>query len=148
MIRAEVLEIMMYSCVTWSPRACHNDTLRRAHHSFLTCCIGWRKNNRTDRSISYLDTLMKMGSESVEAVIRRKRILFTGFVVRIRTGIFPHKKKKKKKCPTSGTINSLVHKIRLHGRQGKGTTESFSREKLRQAPQKEGGEMLCDLSPV
>ena len=27
------------------------------------------------------------------------------------------------------TINSLVHKIRLHGRRGKGTTESFSREK-------------------
>ena len=39
---------------------------------------------------------------------------------------------------------SLVHKIRLHGRRGKRTTESFSREKLRQAPQKEGGEILCD----
>ena len=38
----------------------------------------------------------------------------------------------------------IVHKIRLHGRRGKGTAESFSREKLRQAPQKEGGEILCD----
>ena len=37
------------------------------------------------------------------------------------------------------TINSLVHKIRLHGRRGKGMAESFSREKLRHAPQKEGG---------
>ena len=37
------------------------------------------------------------------------------------------------------TIKSLVHKIRLHGRRGKGMAESFSREKLRQAPQKEGG---------
>ena len=26
--------------------------------------------------------------------------------------------------------------------------ESFSREKIRQAPQKEGGEILCDLPPV
>ena len=43
------------------------------------------------------------------------------------------------------TINSLVHKIRLHGRRGKGTAESFSWEKLRQVPQKEGGwEILCD----
>ena len=41
------------------------------------------------------------------------------------------------------TINSLVHKIRLHGRRGKGTAESFSREKLRQAPQEQGGELSC-----
>ena len=43
------------------------------------------------------------------------------------------------------TINSLVHKIQLHGRRGKGTAESVSREKLRQSPQKEGEEILCDL---
>ena len=43
------------------------------------------------------------------------------------------------------TINSWLHKLRLHGRRGKGTTEIFSRYKLRQAPQKEGGENLCDL---
>ena len=48
-----------------------------------------------------------------------------------------------------GTIKSLVHKIRLHGRRGKGMAESFSREKLRHAPQKEGGwKILCDLPPV
>ena len=47
------------------------------------------------------------------------------------------------------TIKSLVHKIRLHGRRGKGMAESFSREKLRQAPQKEGGwKILCYLIPV
>ena len=34
----------MHGCVTWSPRACHYDTLRRAHHRFLTRCIGWRKH--------------------------------------------------------------------------------------------------------
>ena len=36
------------------------------------------------------------------------------------------------------TMKSLVHKIRLHGRRGKGMAESFSREKLRHAPQKGG----------
>ena len=47
------------------------------------------------------------------------------------------------------TINSLVHKIRLHGRRGKGMAESFSREKSRHAPQKEGElKILCDLPPV
>ena len=41
MLKAEVLETMLYGCVTWGPRACHYDALRRAHHSFLTRCIGW-----------------------------------------------------------------------------------------------------------
>ena len=48
MLRAEVLETMLYGYVTWSLRACHYDTLRRAHHRFLTSCIGWRKHNRAD----------------------------------------------------------------------------------------------------
>ena len=44
------------------------------------------------------------------------------------------------------TIKSFVHKIRLHGRRGKGMAESFSREKLREAPQKEDGwKILCYL---
>ena len=82
-LRAEVLEIMLYGCVTWSPRACHYDMLRRAHHRFLTRCIGWRKHNRADHPISYLDTLIKVGSESIEANLRRNRILFAGFVARM-----------------------------------------------------------------
>ena len=83
MLRAEVLETMLYGCVTWSPRACHYDTLRPAHHRFLTSCIGWRNHNRADHLISYLDTLVKTGSESIEATLRRRRILFAGFVVRM-----------------------------------------------------------------
>ena len=47
-------------------------------------------------------------------------------------GIFLTEKKKKKKMPNGWrTIKSLVHKIRLHGRRGKGIAESFSREKLK-----------------
>ena len=83
MLRAEVLETMLYGCVTRSPRAYHYDTLRRAHHRFLTRCIGWRKHNRADHLISYLDTLIKTGSESIEATLRRRRILFAGFVARM-----------------------------------------------------------------
>ena len=84
MLRAEVLETMLYGCVTWSPRACHYDTLRRAHHRFLARCIRWRKHNRADHPISYLDTLLvKTGSESIEETLRRWRILFAGFVARM-----------------------------------------------------------------
>ena len=41
MLRVELLEKMLHGCVTWSPRACHYDTLRRADHRFLARCIGW-----------------------------------------------------------------------------------------------------------
>ena len=74
---------MLYGCVTWNPRACHYDTLRRAHHSFLIRCIGWRKNDRADHPIFYLDTLFETGSESIEATLRRSRILLAGFVARM-----------------------------------------------------------------
>ena len=49
----------------------------------LTRCIGWRKHNRADHPISYLDTLVKTGSVSIEATLRRRRILFAGFVARM-----------------------------------------------------------------
>ena len=88
MLRAEVLETALYGCFTWSPRACQYDTLRRVH-SFLTRCIGWRKNDRADHPISYLDTLMKTGSESIEATLRRRRILSAGFVARTEDSKLP-----------------------------------------------------------
>ena len=83
MLRAEVLKTMLSGCVTWSPRACHYDTRSRVHHSFLTRCIGWRKNDGADHLISYLDTLIKTRSESIEATLCSRRILFAGCVVRM-----------------------------------------------------------------
>ena len=74
---------MLYRCVTWCLCSCHYDALRRAHYNLLTRCIGWRKHNRTDHPIYYLDTLVKTGSESIEATLRKRRILLVGFVARI-----------------------------------------------------------------
>ena len=97
MLKAEVLETMLHGCVTWSPCACHYGTLRRAHHSFLIRCIEWREHNRTDHPISYLDTLMKTGSKSIEAIVRKRRILFAGFVARMKDTRLP-------KCVMFGEI--------------------------------------------
>ena len=83
MLRVELLETGLYGCVTWSPRAFHYDTLRRVHHRFLTRYIGWRKTNPADHPISHLDTLIKTGSESIEATLRRRWILLAGFVARM-----------------------------------------------------------------
>ena len=89
MQRAEVLETMLYGCVTWSPRACHYDTLRRAHYRFLIRCIVWRKHNRADHPISCLDTLLKTGSESIEATLHTRGILFAGFVAHMENTRLP-----------------------------------------------------------
>ena len=102
---------MLYGCVTWSPRAYHYDTLRQCHHSFLTRCIGWRKNNRADFPISYLDTLVKTGNESIEATIRRRRILFAGFVARMEDTRLP-------KCVMFGEV--VGGTLREQGRKKSG----------------------------
>ena len=77
--------------------ACDYDTLRGAHHVILTRCIGWQKHNRADHPISYLDTLVNTGSVSIEATLRRRRILFAGFVARMEDTTLP-------KCVMFGKI--------------------------------------------
>ena len=55
MLRTEALKAMLYGCV-------YDNTLRRAHHSFLPRCIVWRKTNRTDHhSISHLEKALMTG---------------------------------------------------------------------------------------
>ena len=47
-----------------------------------------------------------------------------------------------------GMVEARSVNVKKTTTTGYGTAESFSREKLKQALQKEGGEMMCDLPPV
>ena len=49
----------------------------------LLRCLGWRKQKRDDHTLSYADALAKTASESTEAIGRKRRILYAGFVARI-----------------------------------------------------------------
>ena len=49
----------------------------------LLRCLGWRKRKRDDHTLSYADALTKTASESIEAIVRKRRILFAGFVARM-----------------------------------------------------------------
>ena len=118
MLRAEVIETMLYGCVTLSPRACHYDTLRRAHQRFMTRCIGWRRHNLTDHPISYLDTLIETGSESIEATVRRRRILVTRFVARMEDTKLP-------KCVMFGELVRGAGCVRLCEGSGERVDEVF-----------------------
>ena len=46
----------------------------------LLRCLGWRKWKRDDHTLSYADALAKTASESIGAIVRKRRILFAGFV--------------------------------------------------------------------
>ena len=50
---------------------------------FLTRCMDWRNHNCAYHPTFYLDALVKTVSESIEATLRRRRILFAGFVARM-----------------------------------------------------------------
>ena len=49
----------------------------------LLRCLGWRKRKRDDHTLSHADELAKTTSESIEATVRKRRILFAGFVARM-----------------------------------------------------------------
>ena len=81
-LKAEMIETLLYGCVTWSPNKPDYDWLRRVHHSMLLRCLGWRKRKRDDHTLSYADAFAKTASESIEVIVRKRRILFAGFVAR------------------------------------------------------------------
>ena len=80
MLKAEVMETMLYGCVTWSPTVAHLAILRTAHHRLLLRCIGWMKKRRDGYHMFDGDALAKTGCENVETTVRKRRILFAGFV--------------------------------------------------------------------
>ena len=41
MLNAEVLETLLYGCVTWSPSKADYGKLRKVHHQMLLPCLGW-----------------------------------------------------------------------------------------------------------
>ena len=80
LLKAEVAETLLCGCMTWSPKKPDYDWLRRVHHFMLLRCLGWRKRKRDAHTLSYADALAKTASESIEAIVRKRRILFAGFV--------------------------------------------------------------------
>ena len=83
LLKDEVVETLLYGCMTWGPKKPDYDRLRRVHCSMLLRCLGWRKRKHDDHTLLYADALAQTDSESVEAIVRKRRILFAGFVARM-----------------------------------------------------------------
>ena len=85
-LKAEVIKTLLYGCMTWSPNKPEYDSLRQVHHSMLLRCPGWPKRRRDDHTLLYGDALAKIASESIEAIVgkrRIRRVLLAGFVARM-----------------------------------------------------------------
>ena len=90
LLQAEVVETLLYGCASWSPTADHYTKLNGAHRRFLTRCIGWSRWKRTDRPLSYAETLLRTGcEETIEATVRKRRLCFAGFVMRMEDDRLP-----------------------------------------------------------
>ena len=79
MLKAEVLETLLYRCVTWSRSKAYYGRLRKAHHQMLLRCLDWRGRKREEHILSYANAFPSTDSESVETTVRRRRVLFAGF---------------------------------------------------------------------
>ena len=82
--KLRVVKTPLYGCMKWSPNKPDYNRLRRVHHCMLLQCLGWRKRKRDDHTLSYVDAIAKIGSESIEAIVRKRRMtLFAGFLARM-----------------------------------------------------------------
>ena len=74
LLNAEVIETLLYVCMTWSRNKPVYERLRRVHYSMILRCLGWRKRTRDDHTLSYADPLAKTAYESIEATVRKRSI--------------------------------------------------------------------------
>ena len=63
MLKAEVMETLLYGCVTWTLVKEHFAELRTAHHRFLLRIVGFQRRQRTDHFMSYAKALKKAQCE-------------------------------------------------------------------------------------
>ena len=78
--------------MTWTLCAQHIARLRSARHRVLLRVIGFQRRQRTNHTaLSYAKALKKTRCESIEATIRKRRILFAGAVARQNEGRLPRR---------------------------------------------------------
>ena len=81
--------LCVYGCMTWAQRNAHYRKLRTTHHKLLLRVIGYHCVHDTYRRMPYAKALKKTGSQSVEATIRQRRLLFAGALARQGDKRFP-----------------------------------------------------------
>ena len=90
MLKAEVIEILLYGFVTWTLGADHFGKLRTVHHRVLLRVIDFQRRQRADNTtLSFAKALKNTRCESIETTIRKRRFFSAGAVARQRKGRLP-----------------------------------------------------------
>ena len=83
MLKAEVIETLLYGCVTWTLSAKHLPKLRTAHHQVPLRVIGYQRRQLTGHTtLSYVKALKKTRCESIESTTRKRWLFCAGAVAR------------------------------------------------------------------
>ena len=59
------------------------DGLRKFHHQMLLRCLGWQNLKHKDDILSYANVIVRTDFTVVEMTVRRPKMLFASFVVRM-----------------------------------------------------------------
>ena len=89
MVKAEAIEALLYGCSTWTLRQEHYAKLRTVHHRVLLRIIGAQRKRPDHRMTSYNRALEITGCESIETMLRTRRLLWAGTLLRMSGGRFP-----------------------------------------------------------
>ena len=83
MVKAEVVEALLYGCATWTPLKGHYSKLRTTHHRMLPRIQGSWCKSPNKRILSYKDALQRTECEVIETTVCTRRLLWAGAVLRM-----------------------------------------------------------------
>ena len=92
-LKAEVLEVMLYGCVTWTLSPSHFDKLREAHRGMLLRCLNAYTSTRAApdyHMLSYLEVLLRTDCECIEATVMKRVLHYAGRVARVHDDRLPN----------------------------------------------------------
>ena len=92
-LEAEVLEVMLYGCVTWTLSPGDFDKLREAHRGMLLRCLNAYTSTRAApdyHMLSYLEVLLRTDCECIEATVMKRILHYAGRVARMHDDRLPN----------------------------------------------------------
>ena len=83
MVKSEVVEALLYGCAAWNPLKGDYQKLRAAHHRMLLRILGAWYRSPDHQIFSYHLALQRTGCESIETVMRTRRLLWADALIRM-----------------------------------------------------------------
>jgi hypothetical protein len=84
LFKMEVMEVLLYACMTWTTRKEDFDTLRQQHAMFLKRLIGYRPFEGVLRTRAYWRCLIDTECEPIETTVRYRRIMWASKLVNLK----------------------------------------------------------------